>query len=177
MINRRLSKREEKILAICLMALFVYVSHNVIFKTLKEKEFTLGQKIKVEERCLKKELRLIKRSHFIDQEWDKLSTYFKQKKSDEEEMSFILSQIETIASEMNIRLTDLKPKKVKKVDFYNTFSVSVNIDGTTKQIARFVYNAQSSPHHFDITDLRIEKGSSRKSLIKCYVSLSKVLIP
>ena len=62
-----------------------------------------------------------------------LSLIFYQKKfeqvaSSEQIFSAILAEIEKAAVEADVRLADLKPRKVIQEDFYNRFPVSLTID-------------------------------------------------
>ena len=92
-------------------------------------------------------------------------------------MAAILSEIESVANQIKLRIDDMKPQKIKKVGFQNNFPVSLAVDGTLSSIIQFLYTLQNSPHYFDIDELYFEKGAMRTSQVKCRLILSKTLIP
>ena len=112
----------------------------------------------------------------IEEEYQKYAQLLKQKRSNEQERASILSEIESVAARIDLRIADRKPKKVREIDFYNNFSVSLTIEGELGNIIHFLYLLQSDPHQFNVDEVRFEKKSRRRSDIKCYLVLSRNLI-
>ncbi|HOW35219.1 MAG TPA: type 4a pilus biogenesis protein PilO [Candidatus Omnitrophota bacterium] len=177
MIPRRLSKRETRIFIVCLFVIFVFVSYRFIFKPLKEDLAALEEKIEAKETQLKKILKINKRKDSVSKAYEQQIFSLRQKLSDEQEMASILSEIQSVANEIKLGVADMKPKKVKRVDFYNNFSVSLTMDGELVSIVHFLYILQNSPHFFSIDEVYFEKSSIRTAQIKCRLTLSKILIP
>ena len=177
MTTRRLSRREKSIFIACLLLVFIYTSYHFIFKPLQENTATVKNQIELKEKRLRNNLRIVRKERIVDEEYDQYSSYLKQKASEEQEMAAILSQIESAANEVNIRIADMKPKKVKKVDFYNNFSVTLTIEGELQTIIRFLYTLENIPHLFKIDEIYLERSSIRTTEIKCRLILSKPLIP
>ena len=92
-------------------------------------------------------------------------------------MSAILAEIESVAREIDLHITDLKPQKVRKGEFLNNFSVSLSANGRLEEITHFLYILQSSPHLFNIEELAIEKSSAQTQILQTRISLSRILIP
>ncbi len=174
---RHLSSREKRILIVCIAFVFIYINYNFVFKPLEERLNRLDQDIEIGEKRFKKNLGVISQEQIINQEYEKYSMPFKQKASDEKEMASILSEIESAANEINMRVADMKPKKVKRMGIFNNFLVSLTIDGELETITHFLYILQNAPHLFDVDEVRLEKSSIRTTQIKCYLVLSKALIP
>ena len=124
-----LSPRENRILILCLFLIFIYISYNFIFQPLRKTIADFETRIKVSEKRLRNNLKMMRMERVVDEEYDKYSSYFKQKVSDEQAMAAILSEIESVANEINMRVADMKPKKAKRTDFYNYFSATLTIEG------------------------------------------------
>ena len=176
MTTRRLSRKEKGIFIACLLLIFIYAGYHFIFKPLQENTATVENQIELKEKRLRNNLRIVRKERIVDEEYDQYSSYLKQKASEEQEMAAILSQIESVANEVNIRIADMKPKKVKRVDFYNNFSVTLTIEGELKTIIRFLYTLQNIPHLFKIDEIYLERSSIRTTEIRCRLILSKPLI-
>ena len=92
-------------------------------------------------------------------------------------MASILSEIESVANEINMGVADMKPKKVKRIDFYNNFSATLTVEGELASIIRFLYVLQNTPHFFTADEVYFERSIMRTTQIKCRLVLSKALIP
>ena len=174
---RHLSQREAKIMVVCIAAVTIYVGYSFVFNPLNAKLIHLDQEIETSEAKLTKYLKIIQRKPMIEEQYHKFSEYLKQESSQEKEMTSILSEIGSIASDIKLPVVDLKPRRVKEVDFYNNFSVSLIVDGEFLTIMQFLHILQNRPHLFGIEEVRLEKGSVRSANIKCRLVLSRALIP
>jgi len=175
---KRLTKREQKIFIVTLVLILGYIGNNLLVKPLKEKILSLDQAIVAEEIRLKKNQRIIGQAKALSEDYNAYLNNFKQSKTNEQVMSSILSEIEEVAGELELRISDLKPKRVKRGEYYNRFSVSLTIDSDFVDIIHFLYILQKQPHLFDVEEVRFDKGSRRRSsTMKTQLVLGKMLIP
>lgn len=177
MMLRRLSSREKTMALVCLTAVAVYAVYYFVIKPMKEEIDKSEKQIAIAEKRLTKNLSVTRQMKTVDEEYEKYKAPLKQKASDEQEMASILSEIESAAGQLDIRVADMKPKKVKRISFYNQFSVSLTIDGQLETITHFLYILQNSPHFLGVDEIRFEKTTIRSSQVKCSIVLSKSLIP
>lgn len=174
---RALSSREKAIFVICVSTIFIFIGYNGIVKPLRAKAEQVADRIKVNEQKLKKQLKTISQQAIVDREYDQYTSHFQQMGSEQQVMSSILVEIDTAARENQLRIADIKPKRVKKVDFFNNFSVSLSMEGQLTDIVKFLYLLQNSPHLYNVDELMIEKNSPRSTVLNCRLVLSRVLIP
>ena len=174
---RPLSVREIRIFGLCLILVIGYVSYQFVLRPTKEKILDLENKIIVNEKRLRKNLGLFKQKTQIDANYSQYASLLKQNVSDDQQEALINAEIAAVANQVQLRISDIKPKKVRPVDFYNNFSVSLSLDGELKTILHFLYLLQNAPHLFAIDEVYIEKGTLRSAQVKCRLSLSKALIP
>ena len=177
MAQRKLSTRESMILMVCLLLAAGYIGYNFVFQPMEEELTILDSKIRIAEKRLRDSRRTILKAPGITAEYENFENAFKQKESDSQVMAGILSEIESAASDMDLRLTDMKPQKVKELEFFNRFSVGLAVEGEFETIMRFLYSLQRDTLRFSIDELRLEKRSLRSSLIRCQLTLSRYLIP
>ncbi len=174
---RSLSAREMRIFVFCLTLIVGSAGYHFILRPLKENIVDLENKIIVHEKRLRKNLGLVKQKASIDTNYSQYAALLKQNASQEQQMALIIDEIGAVANQVQLRVSDIKPKKVRPVDFYNNFTVSLSVEGELKTILHFLYILQSSPHLFAIDELYIEKGTMRSVQVRCRLSLSKALVP
>ena len=178
MIGRRLTKREQRILVMCLMLVGSYGGYNWVYKPIEAKSLELQADIESQQKKLSESLRTVRKAGRVGRDYDHYLEKFKQNKTNEQVMSSILSEIEDVAGQLKLQIADLKPMRVKSGEYYNRFSVSLTIDSEFKEIVQFLYQLQQDPHLFAVDELRFDKGAQRKtSVVKTRLTLSKILIP
>ena len=177
MVQKHLSKREKFIFVICFLLAAAYAGYNFVFQPLQGSQLTLEDKIRVAQKRLHNNEKLMAQEKTVSGEYEKYAANFLQKSSDEQEMASILSQVESLANEIPLRVADMKPKKVKRTDFYNVFSASLTIEGDLAAIIRFLYTLQNTPYLFRADEAYFERSSVRTTQMRCRLVLSKILIP
>jgi len=170
------SKREKKIFIFCILMVLIYIGYRFIFIEMQEEEAFWKAKVLNAERKVEKSLNVLNKESSINARYEEYLKLLEQKTSDTQQMASILSEIESIAGEIKLKIEDMKPKKIKKQDFYNHFSVNIRIQGEMGTITKFLYALQTKPHLFHIDELRLEKRSARVKEIKCELVASRLLI-
>ncbi len=175
---RRLTQREQNIFAVCLILAFIYMGYNGLVRPFHEKIILLDQSIGAHQRKLSQNLRMICEAESLERKYDPYLKKFKQSKSNEQAMSSILAEIEEVAGGLNLRISNLKPNKVKKEEFYNRFSVSLSLESDFADVLHFLYILQNDPHLFRIEEVQFEKGSAMTTTtIRTQIVLEKISLP
>ena len=170
------SQRERVLFGLTFLAIGIGMLYAGIYLPIHNQSVSLQERIELAERQLQKTERTIYRGKFTEEEYQSLLEYFKQTASDEQEMSSMLSQIESAARGINMRIVDMKPRRPKLNDLYNQFLVNLEIDGELVPVTEFIHKLQSAPYLFHIDEMRLNKPSPQLAELKCQVTLSKILI-
>lgn len=173
----RLSKREKLIALVVLVLALCFVVYNFILDPMLKKISSLNSDIEAQEIKLKKNIKIISQEAQVAGQYKQYSDLMKLKTSEEQAMAKLLSEIEAVAQGINIRILDMKPQKIKTIDFYKNFSVAFTIDGQLKDITQFLYSLQNLPHLIKVDKLQLEKESVYQPELKASLQVSKVLIP
>ncbi len=177
MIVRRLTEREQNILVVCLAFVFIYLGYYGVYLPLKEHMEGLDHKIEAEQRKLEKNLKILDKSKSLDSEYNEFIKNFKQDKPNEQVMSSILSELEDVAGQLNLHISDMKPNIINNHDFYNRFSISLTIDSEFVTIVQFLHILQNPPHLFTVDELRFDNSIQRDSkTIKTTLVLAKIFL-
>lgn len=177
MLELNISQREKNILIIIVSFLVFYAGYNFLFEPLIKKLSSLNKEIASKELKIKKGYKILNQEGVVVEEYKKYAQYLRQNSSDEQEMSSILSEIEAVAHQLNLRISDMKPHKVKVIDFYNSYAVEIECEGKLSEISKFIYTLQSPPHLLKTEKLRLEKQASASNNLKSYLLVTKILIP
>jgi len=177
-LSRHLTKREKVILAVCVAAVVGYPGYVGFIVPMQNKSKLLDGRIKKQEKKLRESLRVLRKADVAKSDFDVYNEKFKQNGTNEAVMSSIISEIEAVAANIELGISDMKPKRVKKEENFNIFSVSLTLDSEFVDVVKFLYILQKDPHYFDVEEIRFDRGSRRrKSSLKASLVLSKVLIP
>ena len=175
---RRFTKREQSIFIVCLLMGFVYSVIYGIIKPFNEKKDNLKTETQTKAQLLRKYQRTIQEAKILEQENQARLNNFQQNDSNEQVMSQILSEIERQAGDLGIKISDLKPRRVKKEANSNRFSVSLSMDSSMTGMLKFLYTLQNEPHLFEIDEFSVDKGMQGQSgTVKVNLVLSKFFIP
>lgn len=177
MILSHLSQREKAIFYFCLAIAFAFLSYSFIILPVQKKLEELNQKIEAKRIKLEKNSLSLERKEKIEERYNKYAKNLQLKGTEEEEVATFLSEIESLAQKNSVRVSDMKPRPSKKVDFYKKFTIDLGAEGDIKQITQFIYQIQSATQLLRVDKLRLETKSSQTQNLKSYMSISKVLIP
>ena len=177
MVLRALTAREKIILSICALLILSYFGVNFIFEPLKAKIEELSNQIGITELKLKKSNKIIDYQESVEDNFKKYADLIKQKANDEQEMSALLSEIESITKEIKISISDMKPSRVRAVDFYKKFSVELEAEGLLEDLTKFIHTLQSQPHFLKIERMRLERRSMRTNTLKSSILISRIRVP
>jgi len=121
---------------------------------------------------------ILKRAEISKKTYEEFQKGNRQIGSNRKVMSTILAEIEGVAKELDLTISDLKPKKVKRDDYFNHFSVSLLLNSKFIDILHFLYKLQNPPHMFSVDEIRFDKWSRKNnSTMKTRLVLSKIFIP
>jgi len=181
MISFNLSKNTGPLMYVAGVLAALYLIYNFVVGPIILKFERLDKAIQMQEAKLKKNLEITGKKDAIDSEYTKHSDQLRQEKTDEEEVTSLLSNIESIAQGIPISITDMKPRAIKEMDFHKRLAVDIEVEAKMDEITEFIYNLQNEPYLLKIERLRIKSKSSRRrktpSKLKGYLLVTKILIP
>ncbi len=140
----KLSKREKQIFYLCVGLAVILILQLVVFKPLGNKLGDLNQDIQLLEAKLIKGLRQEGQRDQILKNYKTLQAFSKLSGSDEEVVSEFLREIEKLARESDVSLSDLKPRAVNKRTMYKEYTIDIRAEATMKDTIVFLYRINDS---------------------------------
>ena len=177
MFINRLSSREKWGLYLGIMVIIGVVSYITVIEPLWTDWQGLNRAIYTKERQLVKNLKILAQKEQIAELYNKYAENIRMKGSVEEETAVILREIENIARSSNTYITDIKPHKVKDMEFYKEYYVELEVEGKIANLAKFIYELQGSKQILKVRHLRLNAKAGGGDVLKGYMIVTKILIP
>jgi len=176
-LRRRWTGRERKIAFILVGVGILGVFLQFVLPWLSGDVDSVQDQIEMAQKKLQRNQRLIREAGQVGQEYRTLLARYKQKKSQEEIMSSMLSNIQAVSVRISVPITDLKPNKVKTVDSFNQYSVSMSIEGRLTDILHFIHIMQSPPYQYFLDELNLRREFFKADKLRCQLVFKQILIP
>ncbi|MEI9476843.1 MAG: type 4a pilus biogenesis protein PilO [Deltaproteobacteria bacterium] len=171
----KLSKKERTWLVVAgviIMAVFV---DRLVIRPIGAKLRRMDQEIALSEKKLSHDLRNINNKEFIESEYKKRKNFVKKSSaSDEENVSNMLAEIESLARTAGVNLVDIKPQTSKQIDFYREYAAEVIIEGQMEQIVAFLHKLNSSVQLLRAVKLRLGMKQKDSSIVKASMLVTNI---
>lgn len=172
-----LSKNELMLLYVAVVFIIAAVFDRMIFHIISLKLRSLDEDIKTQELVIKKDLRTLSQKEKILGLDKQYSNYSVKAKTQEEEISGILREIETKASSSQVVLIDAKPSGVTDEKFIKKYAIIVSCEGSLEQLANFISAIETSTKLFAIDNYVIVSRDREKGIVRCSMAISKIVMP
>lgn len=176
MFLSRLSKRERYILYITVVVVISVLFEKVVLSPIMERLNKLNREIFIQEKKLERYVRILAQEDLIASEYKKYTPFIRQSRSDEEQMSELLSEIEKMANKTSIFLTDIKPGKIEKVGRYREYSIKIGTESEIGHLANFIYQLEQSPRLLRVKDFYLTPKKKESPILKARMTITQILI-
>lgn len=173
----RLNKKEKIVAYITIACVLIAFFDGFILKSIFSKVRSVEEEIKIKELQLKKDLKILARKDTITNDGQSYSVYSIEAKSQEEEISSVLREIEILASRAGVSLSDVKPEALKPEKIIKRYSINLTCEANMEQLATFMFLIENSKILFTVDSYSITSKDKEKGILKCNMVISKIVIP
>jgi Tfp pilus assembly protein PilO len=170
----RLSRREKMVFYAASIAIGLTVLDRALVAPISSRIRLLNQEIEAKETAIKNGMRIIAQKDRISAESQKYKPYMAQAKSQDEENTILLKEIENLASKSAVYLLDMKPGPVKNIAASVKFTVTVSCEGQMEQIAEFMYGIETSRNLLTIDKFQVNPKTRESTIGQCSLTVSKI---
>ncbi len=171
----KLNKR-EKLVFYCMV---LFVTAAMVDRMVVGPVFS---KIKVVDNRIRQETELIRKNARIVAEKDRVATiskqigaYSRKTGSQEEEVAYLLGEVEKLARKTSLYIVDMKPLGVSEDSVSRKYSVDLNCEAQMEQIASFMHELESSSALFFVESFNISPKSQDSSVARVNMRISNVI--
>lgn len=172
-----LSKREKLVLYCAVFFISLTVIDRLVISPISHKLKSLDDEIKEREQAIIQAMRIVSQKERIQAASSAYSSFSTGRRSDEEEMTSLLKEIEGMANKSSVYLLDLKPAGVKGSGVSKKYSITLNCEAQMEQLVDFMYAIENSSKLLTIEKYQISPKARESTVAKCSMSLSKLSIP
>ena len=172
-----MSKREKMVFyAAALVISLVFLDRLMLGPILSKIQY-LDEQVKQEETTVKNILRFMSQKDKIMREVQKYESVSSTSRSQEEDISLLLKEIENIAGKSSVYIVDIKPKGMQTGEFYNQYIVDVSCEAQMEQLLAFMYAVETSVKMLKIDKYSITPKTRGSRTTVCRMTISKLIMP
>ncbi|MDD5584196.1 MAG: GspMb/PilO family protein [Candidatus Omnitrophica bacterium] len=172
-----LNKREKSIFYAAVIVIAVTVLDRLIIAPIAFKVRSLTKEIEETEQSIETNSRILSQKDRILSESAKYASFLNSNKTEDEETTTLLKDIETLATHASVYLADMKPAAAKEAGVAKKYTVTATCEGQMDQIIDFIYNIESSNKLLVIEKYEISPKSKESSIAQASMTISKTVIP
>lgn len=172
----KLNKREKLIFYLCIILISVMILERLIFSPLLNKLTASRQEIQIKEARLIKSWRIQARKDKIIQEYNKYDYFLKVKGSDEEINSRLLKELDGIARQSRISLSNIKPRSTDNRGLYKEYTLELQLEAEMQDIIRFMYNINNSGFLLSVDKVVLSLKEESSEILKAVMVISSIVI-
>lgn len=173
----RLSKRERMVIYCTTLFVLIALLDRLIISSISSKMRSLDREIGQKQTDIKRSLHILAYKDKISDEAERYASHLAKGKSDEEETTSLLKEIEGLASKSSVYLIDLKPGGSKIESSLKKYYANINCEAQMEQFVHFVYLIESSDNLLAIEKYNIAPKAKESSVAKWSMTVSMVVIP
>ena len=173
----KLAKREKLVLFAAFFCALTALMDRLVLGPILSQQKLLQAEIDTKVQTIRRNLRILSFKESILKEYAKYRDYLDTgKKSKEEIVSALLREIETIASQKSITISNIQPGDVENNPIMEEYKTSLECTGKLRDILEFMQALEESDYLFQITKYTLTPKSKGSDIMKSSLSMSRVFM-
>lgn len=172
----KMSKKEKIIFYVAIFFVVAAIFDRLILRIIFNKINSLEESIRAQELRIKKDFKIISQKDVISKQQEQYAQYSSQAKSQEEEISGALKEIEILAGKTQVNLSEIKPTELKAEKLIKRYIVSLSCEGTMEQLINFMFQLEDSKALFSIENYSLASKDKEKGILKASMVISKTVV-
>ena len=173
----KLEAKQKKNLYIVLFFVVLLVVDRGIIYPIGSAIKRLNEDIMQRKEKIKKDLGVYDQKDRVNEAVSKYEDFLSGTRPKDEEITFLLKDIEILANKSRVYIVDLKPSISKEEGSVIKYFVNLNCEATMGTIIEFLYLLDNINKMFFVEKFRISLKSKDSDLLVCSLVISKVVIP
>ncbi|MCX5694082.1 MAG: GspMb/PilO family protein [Candidatus Omnitrophica bacterium] len=172
----RLSKKDRTIFYVIVAIVSLLILDRAIISPVFSKICSLNKEIQDKQATIKKNLRILTQKDKILAQSSKYSSFLGDSQmTEDEQVTAVLKELESLASKSSVYLIDMKPAGAKGSGSSKKIYVNLNCEAQMEQLVDFMYNMENSSNLISIEKYQLTPKAKESSVAKCSISVYKVV--
>ena len=173
----KLSKNEKMLMILSFFFVVAAIMDRLILGPILSEQKVLDREVGVKLQTIRRSQRIIAFKDSILKEYAKYKEYLDTgEKTKEEIVSALLREIETIAAQKSITISNIQPGDVRQNPIMDEYETSLECLGKLRNVLEFMQALEESDFLFQITKYSMTPKSKASDIMKCSISMSRVFI-
>ncbi|MDP2831068.1 MAG: hypothetical protein Q8O02_02310 [Candidatus Omnitrophota bacterium] len=172
----RLSKKDKIIFYIAVFIVAILILDRAIISPVFSKIRSLNKELQDKQDNIKKNLRILAQKDRILAQGVKYNSLLGDfKMNDDEQVTLVLKELESLANKSSVYLVDMKPSGIKESGSSKMILINLNCEAQMEQLVDFMYNMENSNSLISIEKYQLTPKTKESSVAKCSISVYKVV--
>ena len=172
----KLSKREKTIVYAAALVVFFASVDRLVYYPVVNRFKELDQEILLLENQVKDNRSNLAERESVLKTYSVYDGYALSAGSDEEEVAYLLNEIEVLARKTGLSLVNVKPKPLTKAEYWKKYPVEVEVETEWVPLIKFIHGLYSSKYLLRVKHLRLMPKGRRSTRVKGYLVIDKSVI-
>ena len=171
----RMSKREKTVFTVTVLCVSVALVDRAMIAPIASRIRLLDEKIAAQTELVKKNVRIVAEKDRVKATAKEFSVYSRKAATQEEEVAFLLGEVETLARKNSLYIVDMKPLGMQEDKGSRKYSVDLNCEAQMDQLVSFMHDVENSQKLFVVESFNITSKSKDSSIAKCNLRISNII--
>ncbi|MDP3042456.1 MAG: hypothetical protein Q8N62_07060 [Candidatus Omnitrophota bacterium] len=172
----RLSKKDKIIFYIAVFIVSLLILDQAIISPVFSKIRSLNKELQDKQSDIKKNLRILAQKDRILAQGAKYNSLLGDfKMNDDEQVTLLLKELESLANKSSVYLVDMKPSGIKESGSSKMILINLNCEAQMEQLVDFMYNMENSNSLISIEKYQLTPKTKESSVAKCSIAVYKVV--
>lgn len=173
----KLSKREKMLVFAAFMSVMMVVMDRAVIGPILSELKVMQGEIDSKLRTIRRSVRVLSFQDSIVNDHHRYEEYFDTgDKTREEIVSALLREIETLATQKSITISNIQPGDVENNPIMDEYKTALECSGKLKDILEFMQVLEESDYLFQITEYTLTPKSKGSDIMKANLSMSRVFM-
>ena len=173
----KLTDKEKTLAGVSVLFVVLAVMDRLVLGPILSQMRLMDTEIDAKSQLIQRNVRILSFKEDISSEYAKYTDYFdSQAKTQEEIISSLLKEVEFLAKQKSINISNISPGDVTDNRLYQEYKTSVDCEGKLADILGFINLLEESNYLFQVRQYSLVPKSKGSEIMKCSIALTRIFI-
>lgn len=176
-IYEKMTNREKIMLYVAIGFIVLMITDLLVLHPIMSELKVLDSKIKTESQEIQRDMRILSFKDSILKEYRNYESYLDVGiQSQEEIIGKLLKKLESLASQNEIKMSNVMPGEIEDKPIYKVYSTTLDFEGSLRSVLIFMNMLEESDNLFQVTRYSLEPKNRSGQVLKVNMDISRILI-
>lgn len=173
----KLKGRERTLFVVATVCVVMVLMDRLVIGPILSQMKLMDAEILAKTQTVRRNMRILSFRDSILTDYSRYSTYFDSvNRKQEEIISRLLKEIESIAAQKSITIINIKPGDVQENPVFHEYKTTLECSGKLLDLLGFMSLLEESDYLFKITEFSVTPKSKNSDVMKCIMNVTRVLM-